>query len=571
MSTQVRWRRDTATNVAAFTGAQGEVVIDITNNRLVVQDGSTAGGWAAAKLSEVETLSRTAIADAAYTALVTDSIISYTSITAPRAVSLPLAANYPKGRILWIVDESGSASATNYISINRNTSDTIDGLTNAVINAPYDVIALESNGSTAWTILVGSPDISATAVGIGTPADTINPLSVKAGQALFNAISNSFTIYVNKTAVGNNAAVLFEDAFASKAQLGLIGDDNFHFQVYNGSSWVDALNINNSTGLATLSAGKLALSFGTNNSAVGLNALYTNTTGSSNSAVGVGALYSNTTGSNNSAVGFNALYTNTTGSSNSTVGFQALYSNTTGSNNSVVGFNALYTNTTGASNSAVGLQALYSNTTGINNSVVGVNSINANTTGSNNSVVGAYALDDLGQAQTAGSFIVGISYTILTVGTTNFTAIGAASNTVGVVFTATGVGSGTGTATPNTNNNVAFGYNTGRGITYGSNNTIIGAQVIGLAAGLAGAVIIATGDGTSRCDYNVTKTGAWTFSAPIRKPVYTVATLPSASGVGAGACAAVTDATAPVFGSAPVGSGAVFTPVISNGTTWQVG
>jgi len=47
---------------------------------------------------------------------------------------------------------------------------------------------------------------------------------------------------------------------------------------------------------------------------------------------------------------------------------------------------------------------------------------------------------------TAGSFVVGTSYTILSVGTTDFTLIGAASNTVGGVFTATGVGAGTGTA-----------------------------------------------------------------------------------------------------------------------------
>ncbi|MBI5044639.1 MAG: hypothetical protein HZC02_01825 [Candidatus Levybacteria bacterium] len=47
---------------------------------------------------------------------------------------------------------------------------------------------------------------------------------------------------------------------------------------------------------------------------------------------------------------------------------------------------------------------------------------------------------------TAGSFVVGVKYTIVSVGSTDFTAIGAASNTVGVAFTATGVGSGTGTA-----------------------------------------------------------------------------------------------------------------------------
>jgi hypothetical protein len=47
---------------------------------------------------------------------------------------------------------------------------------------------------------------------------------------------------------------------------------------------------------------------------------------------------------------------------------------------------------------------------------------------------------------TAGSFVTGTTYRILFVGTTDFTAIGASSNAVGVEFTATGAGSGTGTA-----------------------------------------------------------------------------------------------------------------------------
>lgn len=47
---------------------------------------------------------------------------------------------------------------------------------------------------------------------------------------------------------------------------------------------------------------------------------------------------------------------------------------------------------------------------------------------------------------TAGSFVIGNIYTIVAVGTTSFTSIGASANTVGVVFTATGAGSGTGTA-----------------------------------------------------------------------------------------------------------------------------
>lgn len=51
-----------------------------------------------------------------------------------------------------------------------------------------------------------------------------------------------------------------------------------------------------------------------------------------------------------------------------------------------------------------------------------------------------------GETVTAGSFVVGQTYTILTLGTTSWTAIGATANTVGVTFTATGVGTGTGTA-----------------------------------------------------------------------------------------------------------------------------
>lgn len=47
---------------------------------------------------------------------------------------------------------------------------------------------------------------------------------------------------------------------------------------------------------------------------------------------------------------------------------------------------------------------------------------------------------------TAGSFVATKEYTITSVGTTDFTLIGAVENKVGVKFTATGIGSGTGTA-----------------------------------------------------------------------------------------------------------------------------
>ena len=51
-----------------------------------------------------------------------------------------------------------------------------------------------------------------------------------------------------------------------------------------------------------------------------------------------------------------------------------------------------------------------------------------------------------GYLTTAGSFTVGQQYKIVAAGSTDFTLIGAASNAVGTIFTATGVGTGSGTA-----------------------------------------------------------------------------------------------------------------------------
>jgi hypothetical protein len=50
------------------------------------------------------------------------------------------------------------------------------------------------------------------------------------------------------------------------------------------------------------------------------------------------------------------------------------------------------------------------------------------------------------EAKNAGSFVIGRSYKIVSVGTTDFISIGATSNAVNQVFVATGIGSGTGTA-----------------------------------------------------------------------------------------------------------------------------
>ena len=151
MSEQLQLRRGTASQVAAFTGAQGETVMDTTNNRLVVSDGSPVGGWPAAKLVEVITNGRTPVSDAAYSALTTDRMIAYTALSAARVVSLPPASAYPTGTRLLIVDETGNCSTTKTLTISPNGSDVIDGATSAIVNVAYGFIGVESNQSGEWT------------------------------------------------------------------------------------------------------------------------------------------------------------------------------------------------------------------------------------------------------------------------------------------------------------------------------------------------------------------------------------------------------------------------------------
>lgn len=56
MATSVQRKRGTAAQILSFLGLSGELVIDSTNNRVVVQDGITTGGFPLAKLSEVQAI-----------------------------------------------------------------------------------------------------------------------------------------------------------------------------------------------------------------------------------------------------------------------------------------------------------------------------------------------------------------------------------------------------------------------------------------------------------------------------------------------------------------------------------
>ena len=133
------------------------------------------------------------------------------------------------------------------------------------------------------------------------------------------------------------------------------------------------------------------------NTAAGSNALLNVNPafGTNNTAVGYDALYANTSGSFNSASGALALSSNTTGEANTASGVSALRSNTSGGYNTASGLYSLYTNTTGGFNTASGYASLYQNTTGNYNVAFGNNALEANNIGLNNVALGAYAFYQL--------------------------------------------------------------------------------------------------------------------------------------------------------------------------------
>jgi len=193
----------------------------------------------------------------------------------------------------------------------------------------------------------------------------------------------------------------------------------------NTAIGVQALQ-SNTTGNSNTASGTVALrsnTTGSQNTATGDTALANNTTGGNNTASGANALQFNTTGDDNTASGTFALRRNTTGFRNTASGGNALFSNTTGARTTASGESALFSNTTGVNNTASGASALFSNTTGSNNTASGFVALRPSTTGDNNTASGSFALfsNTTGSNNTAIGFGADVSAGNLT----NATAIGA--------------------------------------------------------------------------------------------------------------------------------------------------
>lgn len=104
--------------------------------------------------SRINTAGRTPVANVAYTQLIGDRTIAYTSLTASRIVTLLAAASFPAGTKISIRDDSGSATSAVTLSAAPNGTDTINGAnsTLVVVNGAFGETTLASDGVSKWTV-----------------------------------------------------------------------------------------------------------------------------------------------------------------------------------------------------------------------------------------------------------------------------------------------------------------------------------------------------------------------------------------------------------------------------------
>jgi len=108
-----------------------------------------------------------------------------------------------------------------------------------------------------WMPLLGTaPELqNVSRLGLATTADAVNPLAARLNNALFVARpvaeggDGDLRYKLSKESVAHTLSFLFQDDFSGRAEIGLTGDDDFHFKVSNdGATWREGIVIASDTG-----------------------------------------------------------------------------------------------------------------------------------------------------------------------------------------------------------------------------------------------------------------------------------------------------------------------------------
>jgi trimeric autotransporter adhesin len=263
-------------------------------------------------------------------------------------------------------------------------------------NTAVGIQALKQNTSGNLNIAVGRLALEQNTTGESN-------IGIGDRAVLKNSIGN-FNIGIGFNTMRENIAGSYGIAIGSEAMYGINATtspfENTNIAIGREALY-GGFPFTNNTGLANNAIGYKALSkntSGSRNNAMGTESLYSNNTGNGNVALGSHTLYYNTTQSGLVAIGDSALYNNGVGATlafhavkNTAIGSQALRTNTTGFENTATGFSALYNNQDGYRNTANGFEALKTNTSGFANTAYGYKALNDNISGNGNIGIGSEA------------------------------------------------------------------------------------------------------------------------------------------------------------------------------------
>jgi len=98
----------------------------------------------------------------------------------------------------------------------------------------------------------GGPGPDPALLGINATADINNRLAVSSPASLFSHEGDGHQLKINKAMASATASLLYQTGFSGRAEMGLTGDDDFHFKVSaDGTTWNEAIVIARNTGAVT--------------------------------------------------------------------------------------------------------------------------------------------------------------------------------------------------------------------------------------------------------------------------------------------------------------------------------
>ena len=192
MATTIQLKRSNTAGSAPGSLADGEVGINQA-------DGTFFWRTGAAAVRKLLFPKRSAVADAAYTILASDTYVGVSSLSAARAFALPAASAYPVGHTLLVVDESGACSASVTVTLSATSANTINDVASVVLTVPRFAVALQSDGVSKWTAtgkgvaLAGDASAATVALSDGT-TPTIPTAFANVPDQAFTALNAPYAI-----------------------------------------------------------------------------------------------------------------------------------------------------------------------------------------------------------------------------------------------------------------------------------------------------------------------------------------------------------------------------------------